>query len=106
MRSRTRFYALLIAAALLIGVTVGSQSFTREAPRDANGRLYDPIEDDPEAGPLIRKADQEARQAMNDVPRQLGWTRWFFESKKQILKEKYKIEWRSPAEMNPGVAYD
>jgi len=31
---------------------------------------------------------------------------YFWNLKKKILKEKYKIDWKTPKEENPGTMYD
>lgn len=36
----------------------------------------------------------------------LGSCHLYWETKQRILKEEYGIEWKTPAEMNPNVAYD
>ena len=36
----------------------------------------------------------------------LGYCHLYWETKKRILKEKYNIEWLSPAELNPMVFFD
>lgn len=36
----------------------------------------------------------------------LGYCHLYWATKKRILKEKYSIDWKSPAELNPYVIYD
>jgi hypothetical protein len=36
----------------------------------------------------------------------MGYCHEFWAAKKRILRRKYGIEWRSPAEMNPGTMFD
>ncbi len=36
----------------------------------------------------------------------MGYCHLYWGAKKRILKEKYGIEWKSPAERNPHVCYD
>jgi hypothetical protein len=36
----------------------------------------------------------------------MGACHLFWETKKQYLREKYLIDWMTPAELNPGVSYD
>lgn len=66
----------------------------------------DPIEDDPHVRPLIRAAEREADVELKDVPRQLGFVHAYWGTKKRILREKYGVEWRTPAELSPRVAFD
>ena len=35
-----------------------------------------------------------------------GWCHSYWACKKRILKEKYGIDWKSPAELNPGIKFD
>jgi hypothetical protein len=71
----------------------------------------DPIEDDPKVKPVIAAAEREADQELAEVtkgwnPGQLGYCHLRWSVKKRILREGYGIEWRTPAEMNPNVAFD
>lgn len=70
--------------------------------------LYDPQEDDPIKGPLIEAAKAEAAEMLADEPGSIGigscHVHWG--TKKIILKEKYNINWQTPAEMNPGWMFD
>ena len=36
----------------------------------------------------------------------LGYCHRYWALKKQILKREYGIDWKSPAELNPGVIFD
>ena len=36
----------------------------------------------------------------------LGFCHLYWKTKKRILKEKYNIDWKSPAELNPHILYD
>ena len=36
----------------------------------------------------------------------MGYCHWFWSCKKEILREKYDIEWLSPAETNLGCMFD
>lgn len=38
--------------------------------------------------------------------RSLGWCHMYWGIKKEILKNDYNIEWKSPAELNPNIMYD
>ncbi len=69
---------------------------------------YDPIEDDPAAQPAIRAAEQEAREELKDVESKepKGFCYKIWRVKKRILRDKYGIQWRSPAEMNPDTIFD
>ena len=69
---------------------------------------YDPIEDDADIQPILALAsvDAHAELAAQGQSGGLGYCHGFWPVKKRILREKYQVEWRSPAEMNPGVMFD
>lgn len=78
-----------------------------ELPRNQAGYRYDPIEDDPAVQPFLQAAEKEAKSAEElQGSRPKGWTHGFWRVKKRILKEKYGIDWRTPAELNPDWAFD
>ena len=72
------------------------------------GRInHDPIEDDPAFKDRIAKADKEAEKAVKHVKKgQRGYCHAFWSAKYRILREKYGIEWKSPADLNPTTRYD
>ncbi len=51
-------------------------------------------------------ADTEAELADSPGRGSMGFCHTFWETKKRILKEKYGIEWLTPAEENPWDNYD
>jgi hypothetical protein len=83
-------------------------------PRHGDGLLYDPIEDDPKVRPLFAEANVEATRQLEEWRAkqgrpgkpQFGDVRYYWNAKKQFLKDKYGIDWRTPAEMNPNIAFD
>jgi hypothetical protein len=83
-------------------------------PKNTSGLKYDPIEDDPAFGPMIGEANREAQRQLEERRVQegrpgqswLGDVHFFYAVKKQYLKDKYGIDWRTPAEMNPHIAID
>jgi len=70
--------------------------------------VYDPVEDTDQYRKIVEEADI---QAQNELERTQGteryssqgiyfsWCYSFWKIKKKILKEKYNIDWRTPAEM-------
>ena len=36
----------------------------------------------------------------------IGYCHYYWQAKKSILKEKYGVDWKSPAELNPGIRFD
>lgn len=51
---------------------------------------------------MERKLDEELGY---DVP-YMGFCHTYWYRKKQILKEEYGIDWKSPADMNPMMCFD
>ncbi|MBD1812991.1 hypothetical protein NDA07_01485 [Microcoleus vaginatus DQ-U2] len=67
---------------------------------------HDPIEDDPKFKSIIEAAEREAEAELANEPEVLGYCHQFWSTKTRILKEKYGVDWKSPAEMNPDVLFD
>ena len=64
---------------------------------------HDPIESDPEMQPILAAAAEEARAELLAAGKNIGWghARRVWHVKQRILREKYQIEWKSPADLNP-----
>lgn len=99
---------------VIAGGVVGVWWFAIRVPEDPRAIKHDPIEDDPQLKPMIAEADREAARQLTDFrskrdppgsPR-LGDRHLYWAVKKEFLREEYGIEWRTPAEMNSGVAFD
>lgn len=69
---------------------------------------HDPISEKDEYKKIFEKVDKEVEDLLNEknVHKQLGYVHIFDEQKKKILKEKYDIDWKTTAEMNPDVLID
>lgn len=68
----------------------------------------DPIEFDLRIDWMIREAEREAEaevKALGDLPR-WGVCHMLWARQKRILKDKYGIKWRTPAEMNQNILFD
>jgi len=79
------------------------------ASQPANAGLKrDPIENAPEHRKVFEQIDSEVQLSLSSHPQKgsMGFVHIFWETKKSILKQKYGIDWRSPAEMNPHVMFD
>ena len=73
------------------------------------GEIHDPLEDLPEYHAAFADASQlaeEKTKAYRAVRGPFGAIHVFWAEKKKVLKEKYGIDWKMPAELNPGVNYD
>jgi hypothetical protein len=107
MSPRARILVWFLIAVYLLTATVWSNAAIPERPsEDGIPIRHDPIEDDPHLRPIFRAADKEAHDAWKDVPQHLGTIHGYWGTKKRILRDKYGIEWRTPAELNPKVAFD
>ncbi|WP_300728064.1 hypothetical protein [uncultured Bacteroides sp.] len=67
---------------------------------------YDPIEWTTNYESVIDEANKKIYDILKDHPRGMGFCHAYWHVKKKVLSEDYGIEWRSPAEMNPGVLFD
>jgi hypothetical protein len=67
---------------------------------------HDPIEDDPRYRAILDKTERKARKECKDRKGQMGYCHAFWGAKQRILAEKYHIEWKSPAELNPYWKFD
>ncbi len=64
---------------------------------------HDPLEDDPEMGPLIRQVKEEVE--VKNAGRKLRCRSLWYEIA-TTLRERHGIIWFPPSAMNPGVLYD
>ena len=75
---------------------------------DANGKSRNHSDGNKSLEETIDAADTEAEMEWAGHParHELGFCHLFWHTKKRILKEKYGVDWKTPAEENPGVMYD
>lgn len=81
---------------------------TKKNVRERSGLAYDPVENDPRYTEVFHAIDAEVKDflaADPDIQRR-GSVHIYWDTKKNLLKRKYNIDWRSPAEMNPHVIFD
>ena len=69
---------------------------------------HDPIEDDLKIRAIIEQVDKEVEKLLEHDPsaHSYGGCHVIWSFKKQILKERYGIEWRDPSELNPDILFD
>lgn len=67
---------------------------------------HEPIEWSERWEDVIDDAEREANEQLDDMPRGMGFCFAYWPTLRNILKEKYNLDWRTPAEMNPGVIFD
>ena len=68
--------------------------------------MNDPVELTPEYLAIQDELEAELRELLKDCPRGLGFCHIYWSAKKRLLKEKYGIDWQSPAERNPMILFD
>ena len=83
---------------------VWRETVTRHARR-LPGEKFDPQEYDSALRATFAAADAAAERRVANVKRDDRFIFHFWSAKKQILREKYNIHWKTPAELNPRVAY-
>lgn len=66
----------------------------------------DPIENTTEYQNIKDVLESLIEEQLKNSPRGLGFCHVYWHTKKRILKEKYNIDWRSPAELNPWIRFD
>jgi len=68
----------------------------------------DPIEKDPVFKEIFESIDKDVEESLKDHPLKgrIGYCHIFWEKKKKMLWKKYRIDWQTPAEMNPGTLFD
>lgn len=69
---------------------------------------HDEIENKEEYKEIFKKVNEEVEQKLKKEGYQLGlgYIHIFDRYKKQILKKKYNIDWKSTQEMNPNILLD
>jgi hypothetical protein len=70
-----------------------------------DGERFDPQEFDPASKEKFAIADRKAERAVGDVERDSKFIQRFWAAKKRVLRDQFGIEWKTPAELNPGIAY-
>lgn len=72
------------------------------------GYKRDPIEYDRRRAWMVEEAEKEASAelAASGIKPDLGYCHSLWPRMKQIMKAKYGVNWRSPAELNPDIFFD
>ena len=66
----------------------------------------DPVEYTWEWEKIYYDVEDELDRRLANVPRQMGFCFRYWAMKRELLMEKYGIDWRSPSQMNPRVMFD
>jgi hypothetical protein len=77
-------------------------------PSKQSSIVHDPIEDEPRYKNIFEVIDSEVDKLLKGHPMRdsMGFVHVFWKTKKEILKQKYNIDWKSPKEMNPHIIFD
>ncbi|MBK9410120.1 MAG: hypothetical protein IPN47_19150 [Gemmatimonadetes bacterium] len=70
---------------------------------------HDPVEQSPAYLAVVHHAEELAWQELDrlGIPRgSFGSCHAFWAAKQQVLHDRFGIEWKSPAEMNPLIIFD
>ena len=72
------------------------------------GLKYGEIEYSEEYAELFQTVNREVEEILKNqgVKKTLGYIHKFDAKKKEILKNKYGIDWKTTSEMNPGILLD
>ena len=98
----------LLAACKSSQIQSQTELTTKRTARQESKLKHDPIEDAPKYKHIFETIDVEVNEILKDDPHRnhIGFCYTFWETKKRLLKEKYGIDWKSPAQMNPHVIFD
>ena len=98
-----RYHLLDGELAWVFSVSQGADGTTRLSDLDKT----DAVEHDPRFKTIIAAADADAAALLDEqgIRGQIGSVWVYWDRKKQFLRER-GIEWKSPADLNPGTIYD
>ena len=85
---------------------VSHETAVRHARPHLDQEVFDSQESDQALAVCFAQADAIAERKVANVPRYDGFIQTFWKVKTRILKRQCGIDWRSPAELNPGIDYD
>jgi hypothetical protein len=66
---------------------------------------HDPIESDAAFAPALLRATLEAEREAGESG-EFGHCFAFWDCKRRILRKRYGVRWRDPADLNPEIEYD
>lgn len=66
----------------------------------------DPVEYTWEWEKIYYDVEDELDRRLANVPRQMGFCFQYWAMKRELLMEKFGIDWRTPSQMNPRVMFD
>lgn len=74
--------------------------------RDINYIKRDPVEWTSKWEDVIDEANRKVDEILVDMPRGMGFCHAYWAELARVLEKDYRLLWRSPARMNPGVLFD
>ena len=81
------------------------ETIIRDARPRIAGEKFDPQESDPKLRATFAAADAAAERRVGNVKRDSRFVFRFWSEKKKILRQMYNVDWKTPAELNPHIAY-
>ncbi len=106
------FAFVLLLCSPSFGYAAPPDSQSSKAPSDSAKQgswlVHDPIENDPRYKSVFAGIDAEVDEILRDHPLRgrMGFCYTIWDTKKGILKQKYGIPWKTPAEINPHILFD
>jgi hypothetical protein len=85
---------------------VSHETATRQARPRLAGEKFDPQESDPQLRSIFAAVDAEAERVVGNANRDGRFIFRFWSVKKRMLRRKHRIDWKTPAELNPSITYD
>jgi len=83
------------------------RQFLTAIEQQSGPTYHDPIENDPSVAPLLAQVRLEAESLVAaEGGRRMGRCHRIWHIMQSTLRERHGIEWLTPAQMNPGVAFD
>lgn len=73
---------------------------------DIGNLRKDPVEYTLEWESIYYDLQDELDRRFSNAPRRMGFCFYYWNAEKELLREKYNIEWLTPSQMNPGVMFD
>lgn len=73
---------------------------------EIGGRKNDPVEYTSEWEDIYYEVEDELNRRFANAPKGRGFCYSYWRAKKELLKDKYDIDWRTPAQMNPRIKFD
>jgi hypothetical protein len=81
--------------------------YKRVAGGHAPAYRVDPAEDDPQLATVLLRATLEADAELAGEDRDaMGFCHLYWHAKQRLLRHRYGVEWRTPAELNPQINFD